>query len=115
MKQVIFLFGMALLSSQLNAQIVSGELVNEGRKLTSEVTFELEESVEGAIYFELAVDRTGKVTGARYLSDKSILISTPAQMRAKNYVMGFKFESGTYYPAFHHCVVKLNLKRKKTE
>jgi len=115
MKQLFLYLGLTFCTAQLNAQIVSGDLLIEGRKLASPVQFELEESVEGAIYFELAVNRTGKVTGARYLSEKSILISTPAQMRAKNYVMGIKFEPGTYYPEFHHCVVKLNLKLKKAE
>ncbi|HLU87106.1 MAG TPA: hypothetical protein VKZ44_05070 [Taishania sp.] len=109
---LLILFSCLLLCA--NAQLVGGELVAEGRKIAVPFDFTMYESTEGAIYYRLAVDRTGKVTSAQLLTDRSIQISTPLQVRARTYVLGLKFEPGTHYPQFHHCEVKINLK-KKTE
>lgn len=94
------------------AQLIGGELVQEGRKLAVPSDFTMYESTEGAIFYELAVDREGKVNGVRLLTEKSSKISTPLQVRARTYVLNLKFEPGTHYPKFQQCEVKINLVKK---
>lgn len=112
MKLTFFVFVFVFLSHSSFSQLVGGELVNEGRKLAEPSDFTLLESTEGVLFYRIAVDRTGKVTSAQLLSDKSKAISIPMEVRVYNYVMELKFEPGTYYPKFHGCEVKINLKKK---
>lgn len=91
------------------SQLVSGDLIQEGRKLISTSTFKVTGSTKGVIYYELAVDREGNVTSDRLLVDKTTVASTPTRMRAKTLVRELKFEKGTYYPQFHHVVVKVTV------
>lgn len=112
MKTLFVVASMLVVSSVSNAQLVGGELVKEGRKLAVTSDFTMHESTEGVLYYRLAVDRTGKITTAQLLADKSAKISTPLQVRARTYVLGLKFEPGTHYPAFHDCEVKINLVKK---
>ena len=106
-----FLALTALLSFSASAQLVSGDLLQEGRKLITTSDFSLSGSSEGDIYFELSVDREGNVTSERLLTDKTTVVSTPTRYRAKELVHGLKFEAGTYYPQFHHVVVKVVVRK----
>lgn len=109
------LFLLLLSSTSLKAQLVGGDLVQSGRKLAVDFNFIVEESIEGALFYRLAVDHTGKVTSVQLLTDKSAKISTPMQVRMRTYVLGLKFEPGTFYPKFHDCEVKINLVKKTSE
>lgn len=102
---------MALISFSVSAQLMSGDLLQEGRKLISSCDFKLSGASEGEIYFELSVDREGNVSSERLLTDKTTVVSTPTRYRAKELVHGLKFEPGTYYPHFHHVVVKITVKK----
>lgn len=112
MKISFFVFLLVFLSHFSFSQLVGGELVKEGRKLAESSDFTMFESTEGTLFYRIAVDRTGKVTSAQLLRDKSKAISIPMEVRVYNYVMDLKFEPGTYYPKFHDCEVKINLKKK---
>lgn len=101
-----FLF---LISFSAQSQLISGNLVDEGRKLISPQNFQLDGKATGEIYFELAVNREGIVTSERIMNEKTSVVSTPTRMRAKELVSQFKFEPGTYYPEFHHVVVKIKV------
>jgi len=98
-----------LFSILANAQLLSGSLVDEGRKMTSNSTFVIEDSHEGAAVFELAVDREGKVTSAKLISDGTTVVSTPARIKARSHVMGYTFTPGTHFPQFQHVRVKVTL------
>lgn len=115
MKVLFLIVAMSLYCNLSQAQLIGGELVKEGRKLAVPSDFTMHESTQGAIFYRLSVDRTGRVTSAQLLADKSVIISTPLQVRARTYVLNLKFEPGTHYPAFHDCEVKINLVKKKTE
>lgn len=92
------------------AQLLSGALLDEGRKLITATNFTLDESHEGVIIFNVAVDRTGKVASAKVDPIGTTVISTPARIVATNYVKTFQFQEGTYFPEFHQVKVKLTLK-----
>lgn len=103
-----FLLTTALFFSlQSFGQLISGDLLDEGRKLITETSFTMVGSTAGEIYYELAVNREGKVTSEKLLTDKTTINSTPLRYGAKNYVRTLKFEPGTYYPEFHHVVVRI--------
>lgn len=105
MKKIAFIF--ALLSGSSYGQFMSGSLLDEGRKMTSDSKFIVEGMKSGTAQFELSVDREGKVTGVRML--ESNLKSTPAEFELKKYMHTFIFEKGTHYPKFHHVVVKMTV------
>jgi hypothetical protein len=92
-----------------HAQLLSGSLIDEGRKLTSKSSFVMEDTHEGTIVFELAVDGEGKVTSAKLLDKESNVVSTPARIKASNFVKNYTFTAGTHYPQFQHVKVKLSL------
>ena len=71
--------------------------------LTS-TSFIIEGRTNGYAKYELSVDREGKVTGVRLL--ETDIKSTPAKFELRNEITKLKFEKGTYYPKFHHVVVK---------
>ncbi|MCO5259388.1 MAG: hypothetical protein M9916_04530 [Crocinitomicaceae bacterium] len=94
------------------SQLVDGELVKEGRKLAVPSDFTMYESTSGDVFYRIAVDRTGKVTSAKLIGDKSVKVSIPLDVRIYNYLMDLKFEPGNHFPKFHDCEVKITLKPK---
>lgn len=107
MKKLVILF--ALLGGTAYGQLISGAIIDEGRQMTSDTKFIVEGKKNGTAKFELSVDREGKVTGTRML--ESTLKSTPAEFELKKYMHTFTFAKGTYYPKFHHVVVKMTVFR----
>lgn len=105
----LLFYAILFLSFSANAQLISGDLVKEGRKLVSTHDFKITGSKTGEIYFELAVDRMGNVTSQRLMVEKTSVTSTPTRMRAQEYVSDLKFEPGTIYPHFQNVVVKITV------
>lgn len=94
-------------------QMLSGDLKDAGRKQVSETSFVMESHVIGFVTYELTVDREGNVTSTRLVGDKTTVKSTPAKMKARDHVMGFKFEKGNHYPKFQTVVIKITLVQPK--
>lgn len=108
MKTILFLF---LLSPfVLNAQLISGDVLKENRKLLSTTNFHLNGSKTGEIYFELSINREGQVTSSKLINEKTTVVSTPTRMRAKEYVSTFEFEKGTHFPQFQNVIVCIKVK-----
>ena len=107
----LFLGTFLFFSSMSFGQVLSGEILDEGRKVTSSIPFVIEGMLDGYCTYELAVDRDGKVTSARLVETN--LKSTPAKYEVRNYVTKIKFAPGTYYPKFHHALVKITTVKKK--
>ena len=82
-------------------------LVDEGRSIIGNPEYTITGFSDGFAKYELAVNREGVVTSARLI--ESSLKSTPAKYEIRNHVVKFKFEKGTYYPKFHHVVVKITM------
>ena len=105
------LFSIIICSPFLSfGQLLSGPLMDEGRKLLTTANFIVEDSREGVIIFNVAVDRTGKVSSAKVDPTLTTVISTPARIVATNYVKSLQFQAGTYYPEFHQVKIKVTLK-----
>jgi len=67
-------------------------------------SFIIEGRTSGYAKYELSVDRLGNVTGVRLL--ETDIKSTPTKFELRNEIVKLKFAKGTYYPKFHHVVVK---------
>jgi hypothetical protein len=115
MRTTLAIFIGFLLTFSCSAQLMEGELKDSKRNLLEPFEFQMKETTTGALYYRIAVDRTGKVTSAQLLTDRSTPISTPLQVRARSYALSVKFEAGTFYPAFHSGVIKINLLKKVVE
>jgi len=105
---IIFIF---FLSNLSYGQIISGEIVDEGRKVLNKPAFVIEGMTNGYAKYELSVDREGNVTSARKV--KSDIRMAPAHYEIKNYLNKFQFEKGTYFPKFHYVIVKITMVKKK--
>lgn len=110
MKTIFFFF--LLIGTHSFGQLVSGTLLDEGRKMVSVETFIQAGTVDGWAIYELAVNREGIVTNATL--KETNLTRTSAKVQIRNYVMKLKFEPGTYYPQHHHVDVKITLVKPKT-
>lgn len=92
------------------AQLISGDVVKEKRKLISQNDFVINGGKTGDVFFELTINREGIVTASRLITEKTTVVSTPTRMRAKDYVSTFEFEKGTHYPQFQNVVVCVKVK-----
>lgn len=111
MFKILFLF--LLLSPLSQAQLVSGTLLEEGRKMVSDVSFIREGTIDGWAIYKLAVNREGNVTSATL--EEANFNRTSAKIQLRNYLMTLKFEPGTYYPKFHHVNIKITLVKPNAE
>jgi hypothetical protein len=109
--KTIILFMTLFVSSFSFGQLISGTLMDEGRKLVTVTDFKVTDNNEGVLFYELAVNRKGLVTSARLLKEGTTVISTPTRIKVRNYLVTLKFEEGTYYPEFHHVKVKVTVKK----
>jgi len=90
------------------SQLISGEIVDDGRVLLTQTNFKLKGANSGVVVFDISVDINGKVTSAVVIPSLTTIKSTPLKMDAKNLVNTFKFQPGTAYPKFHHAKVKIS-------
>lgn len=114
MKKLILLTIAFLSYSQAESQILTGTLVDSGRKLlTTEEKFSIPSTVDGSVVVELAVSRDGIVTGTKIIGDQSTIKSTPSRMKAENAAKKLTFTAGTRYASFEHVRVKYNYTKAK--
>ncbi|PIE87211.1 MAG: hypothetical protein CSA03_01390 [Bacteroidetes bacterium] len=106
MKKFIF-FCLLFVSSVNYAQVISGPVKDAGRKMTGEPSFIIEGMKDGWAKYDLSVDINGKVTSVTMVETN--LKSTPAKTMLRNHVKKYTFEPGTYYPKYHHVVVKVTM------
>ncbi len=107
MKKLLLLTIAFLSYSQAESQILTGTLVDSGRKLlTVNEKFIIPSAAEGTVVVELAVNREGIVTGTKIIGDQSTIKSTPSRMKAENAAKKLTFTAGTRYAPFEHVRVK---------
>lgn len=106
-KRVLFLSFFSILTSFSFSQLLSGELLDSGRKMLSTYNFEIKDKYNGYQLFELAVNPEGKVISVKDINEKGVIISTPAKMLASGELYNLKFEAASHYPKFHHVKVKV--------
>lgn len=112
MKFVLSFF-LLCFASVSHAQLLSGELLDEKRKMTSQQDFTIVSNYEGYVVYEVAVDQKGHVVSERFIPEQSTVKSTPANILAKNYLKDLTFEPGDYYPKHHHVLVKVKFTKEK--
>jgi hypothetical protein len=102
---IVFIF-MAF-SSMVFSQLIDGQLVTDKRSLLTTNAFKVIDNNEGVLFYELSVDRTGKVLSATLIKEGTTVISTPTKIKVRNHLMQLKFGAGTHYPEFHNAKVKV--------
>lgn len=107
-KRILFSAFFSILTNFSFSQLLSGELLDSGRKMLSPYSFEIKDKYNGYQLFELAVNPEGKVSGVRDIHEKGVIVSTPAKMLASSELYELKFESASHFPKFHHVKVKVN-------
>jgi hypothetical protein len=100
-------------SSFLTFSQISGDIVNDNRKLITDYSYVLEGHLDGKIAFDISVNAKGEISATKIMEDRSTITSTPAKIEARNYVMKFKFQPGTWFPKFHHGIVVLTMVKSK--
>jgi hypothetical protein len=111
-KYITTLFFALFFSYNSFSQLVEGALKNDGRKIITEINPVINSSnYEGEIYFTIAVDEYGKVSGVKVDDNRSTIISTPAKINATKLIYSIKFEPGTHFPKNHTGIYRISYKR----
>ncbi len=110
--KLIILSLFILSNSYSYSQILSGEIVDFGRKLLTETDFHLKGLTSGEVVYDISVDIYGNVTSSSLVQSMTTIKSTPLRMDAKNLINTFKFEAGNGFPKFHHAKIKITFSDK---
>ena len=107
MKKLLLLTLAFFSYSQADSQVLTGTLIDSGRKLLNQDTkFSIPSTVDGTVVVELAVNREGIVTGTKIIGEQTTIKSTPSRMKAENAAKKLTFTAGTRYAPFEHVRVK---------
>ncbi|HLW39637.1 MAG TPA: hypothetical protein VKX31_04540 [Brumimicrobium sp.] len=112
-RKKIFITSFITLLFSLTYGQISGDITKDNRKPTTNQAFVIEGHVTGKIVFEISVDNEGKVTSAKVIESESTIKSSPAKIKARNHVMTFQFEPGTWFPKYHQGRVAITMVRPK--
>ncbi len=117
MKRTFFfgVFFLLFFSTSVHAQLIEGEVLSDGRKLTHEADFIIYGNKAGELFYELSVNRDGVVLSERMIPEKCTVNSTPLNVSAKNYLKKLKFTPKSNAAATSRVVVKLTVKIKIIE
>jgi hypothetical protein len=107
MKKSVIIFISFFIVNNCYSQLISGEILDSGRKLITVSDFVIKSDRSGEVVFEIAVDINGDVISANIVNNLTTIKSSPLKMEAKNLINTFKFEPGTFYPKFHHSRIKI--------
>lgn len=92
---------------------LSGDIVKDNRKMTSNQGYIIDGHVNGKMVFDISVNTEGEVTSAKVLDSESTVKSTPAKIEARNYVSSFTFAPGTWYPKHHQGRIVITMVKQK--
>lgn len=112
MKNILAVFVGILISVSSWSQI-SGDVKKDNRQLVSEHSFVMEGTRTGKVVFDISVNAKGEVTSAKIVESESTLKSTPAKIKAKNYVLKFEFQPGTWFSKYHQGRVVITMVKPK--
>jgi hypothetical protein len=104
-----------VLATAMNAAFgqLSGEIVNDGRKLITPFNYLVKGTQNGVVTVEIAVNIDGDVTSVQVIPNESTLVSTPSLMAVKNHIKTLKFEKGYHYPKFHRGRMKIMVEKEE--
>ena len=110
MKNLIIVF-FSFLTFGAYAQL-SGNIVRDGRQLVKSDSYMMQGSHTGKLVFDISVNAEGDITAVKFVPSKSTISSTPARIKAQNYIADWKFEKGTTYPKFHQGTIAITMVRE---
>jgi uncharacterized membrane-anchored protein len=114
MKTILFL--LTILSSGFGySQVISGSLVLSGRVRTDSTSLTIPDKHQGVVFVDIAVDRTGKVTGSRIHGEGTTIDSEQTLIRAAVLAKQLTFTPGTRYAKFEHALVKFTFVKDEDE
>lgn len=106
----LLLTGSFVLFSIFSFTQVSGEIINDGRKIVTPIAYTISGHQSGKFVFKIAVNMDGKVTSCVLQKDESTIVSTPLMMKAKNNILtGLTFEKDYAFPEFHYGYVTIEV------
>lgn len=91
---------------------LTGDIVRDGRKLLIGDSFMIEGNHTGTLVFDIAVNNEGEITAVKFVQSKSTVSSTPARIKAQQYITDWKFEKGTTFPKFHQGTITISMVRE---
>lgn len=106
MKTILFI-SFAFISLKSISQVLSGDVINEGRSLVTKADFKIKGTTEGVVVYDVTVNREGIIGSTLYKAEQSTITSTPLKIQAVNYLKSLKFEANTRYPQFQHALIKV--------
>jgi hypothetical protein len=115
MKRLILITVLILTANSAKSQVISGSAVLSGRVRTDSTSLTIYDKNEGTVYIDVAIDRTGKVTGARIHGEGTDITSNQSMIRAVVLAKQLTFTPGTYYEKFEHALVKFTYVREDWE
>lgn len=99
-----------ILFSAFSFTQVSGEIINDGRKIVTTIPYTISGHQAGKFVFKITVNMDGKVTSCVLQKDESTIVSTPLMMKAKNNILtGLTFERDYAFPEFHYGYVTIEV------
>lgn len=88
---------------------LSGDIRDAGREILTETNYTIEGSHNGTVVIDISVGIEGNITSVRIVGNRTTVKSTPAKMKALNYVKKFEFQKGTAYPKYHQGTVVIHM------
>jgi len=98
-----------------HSQVISGSLVLSGRVRTDSTSLTLPDKHQGVVFVDVAVDRTGKVTGSRIHGEGTTIDSEQTLIRAAVLAKQLTFTPGTRFAKFEHALVKFTFVKDEDE
>ena len=89
-----------------SSQVISGSLVLAGRVRTDSTSLTIYDKHTGIVFVDIAVDRTGKVTGSRIHGEGTTIDSQQSMIKAAVLAKQLTFTPGTHFDKFQHAIVK---------
>lgn len=98
----ILTLAVLLFSSGWALSQVEGPVMDDQRKITDSISYQINASSAGILVFDIAVNNNGDVTSCTLNRDSSTQKSMKSAYEAKNKIlMTLKFEKGTKFPIHH--------------
>lgn len=106
MKKWIAALVLTALGQTTYSQVISGSLVLSGRVRTDSTSLTIYDKHAGVVFIDVAVDRTGKVTGSRIHGEGTTIDSQQSLIKAAVLAKQLTFTPGTRYEKFEHALIK---------
>lgn len=109
MKKINIILFFALLFTTTSYSQISGDIIKDNRKLTTDLPFTIEGHISGKVTVIISVNDLGEITSRKVLDSETTIKSTPAKIKVLNHISQFKFEPGTWFPKYHQGKIVITM------